>query len=262
MKPEIGFMGQLSTKNVLDDLNFAVSNGFDWFEIGLDWKQNYKLNPETIKKIRETSKNHEIKLIVHAAWYLPTSTMIPEVRKGVIENIKKGIILANKVGSDRLTIHAGYREMPAPAIQLCYESLIHNLKRIVGIGKKCGVNVCFENSDRNSYNLCSELKDFLMVLSSVRGLKATLDIGHTNTTDTKPAEYFNAVKDFVMDMHIHDNNGKLDEHKCLGEGNIDFVKVFSECKKEKYSGPFVLELFPYENILKGRRVFLELWKRA
>lgn len=31
MKPEIGFMGQLDTKDILDDISFAVENGFDWF---------------------------------------------------------------------------------------------------------------------------------------------------------------------------------------------------------------------------------------
>ncbi len=262
MKPEIGFMGQLTTQNILDDLNFAVKNGFDWFEIGLDWKQNYNLKSETIKKIREISRNHRIKLIVHTAFYLPTSTMLPEIKQGVIENVKKGIILANKIGSDRLTIHPGYREMPGPSINLCYESLIENLKKIVEIGKEYNVNICLENFDKNIYLLCIELKDFLSVLNSVKDLKATLDVGHANTTDIKPTEYFNNVKNFIMDMHVHDNNGKIDDHKCLGEGNIDFQKLFSECKKAKYFGPFILELFPYENILKGKKLLSDFWKKS
>lgn len=262
MKPEIGFMGQLSTQNVLDDLNFAVKNGFNWFEIGLDWKQNYDLGSETIKKIKNTSKNYEIKLIVHTAWYLPTSTMLPEIRKGVIENVKKCVLLATKVGADRLTIHSGYREMPGPALKLCYDSVIENLRKIVKIGKRYKVNICLENSDKSKYLLCADLKDFLSVLNSVKDLKATLDIGHANTTDTKTVEYFGGVRRFIMDVHIHDNNGASDEHKCLGEGNINFGKLFAECKKTKYFGPFILELFPYENILKGKKRLLELWAKS
>jgi len=262
MKPEIGFMGQLSTENILDDLDFAVKNDFNWFEIGLDWKQNYNLKPEVIEKIRDTSKNYGIRLIVHTAFYLPTSTMLPEIKKGVIENVKNGIILANKIGSDRLTIHPGYREMPEPAIKLCYESLVENLKSIVEIGKRYDVNICLENFDKSAYVLCAELKDFLNVLNSVEGLKATLDIGHANTTDIKPAEYFNGVKNFVMDMHVHDNNGELDEHKCLREGNINYQKLFFECKKAKYTGPFILELFPYENILKGKKILSDFWEKS
>lgn len=259
MKPEIGFMGQLSTKNILDDLKFAAENDFNWFEIALDWKQNYNLKPQDIKEI---SKKYRIKLIVHTAFYLPTSTMLPEIRKGVVENVEKAIILANKIEADRLTIHPGYREMPGPAIKLCYESLIRNLKEIVKIGKQHKVNICLENFDNNLCLLCIELKDFLGVLNSIEGLKATLDIGHANTTQVKPPEYFNGIKDFIMDMHVHDNNGKFDEHKCLIEGNINFKKLFSECKKARYSGPFILELFPYGNILKGKKLFLEEWNKV
>ena len=56
MKPEIGFMGQLSTEDILDDLRFAVKNNFDWFEIALDWKQNFDLSPNAIKEIRDILK--------------------------------------------------------------------------------------------------------------------------------------------------------------------------------------------------------------
>ncbi len=262
MKTEIGFMGQLTTKNILDDINFAVENNFDWFEIGLDWKQNYNLKPETIKKIKTISRRHNLKLIVHTAFYLPTSAMLPEIKEGLIKNVKKAVILAKKVGANRLTIHPGYREMPGPAIKLCYESLIENLKKIVEIGTKYDVNICLENFDKSIYLLCIELDEFLKVLNSVKGLKATLDIGHANTTDIKPPEYFRNVKNFVMDMHVHDNKGEFDGHRCLGEGNIDFKKLFSECKKAGYNGPFILELFPHENILKGKKILSDFWQKS
>lgn len=262
MKPEIGFMNQLTTKNILDDLNFAVENDFDWFEIGLDWKQNLNLNSETVKQIKKISEENKIRLIVHTAWYLPTSTIIPEIRKGVMLNVKKAILLAKKVGSDRITIHPGYREMPAPAMKLCYESLTNNLREIVKIGKQYDVNVCLENWDNSEHLLCNNFENFLSVLNSVKGIKATLDIGHANTTEKSVLEYFESTKDFIMDMHVHDNNGKRDEHKCLGEGNIDFKKLFSECKKYGYFGPFVLEIFPYENILKGKKILSDFWQKA
>ena len=46
------------------------------------------------------------------------------------------IVLADKVASDRLTIHPGYREMPDPALELTYSSLIDNLNKIVKNAKK------------------------------------------------------------------------------------------------------------------------------
>lgn len=258
MKPEIGFMAQLSTIDILDDLDFAVKNEFDCFEIALDWKQNYSLNPKIIKKIRDISINHGINLIVHTPYYLPTSTMLPEIKKGVIENVKKAINLAEGVESNKLTIHPGFQEMPSSAIKYCYDSLIETLQEIVEIGQKYCIRICFENFDKP--HLCSELKDYLYVLNSVKGLMVTLDVGHANTTNTKLSEFFKETKDFIMDIHIHDNGGNRDEHKCLGEGTINFKEFFSECKRAKYFGPFILELFPYENILEGKKRFLDFWE--
>lgn len=262
MKPEIGLVSQLATKDILDDIDFAVKGGFDWFEIGLDWKQNYNLGPEKAKKIREISRKHGLKMIVHTPFYLPTSAMLPEIREGLLKYAQRTAAFAKNVGADRMTVHPGFREMPAPAKDMSYESLIGNLRRIVAIGKAHGVSICFENFDKSSHNLCVEAEDFLKVLDSVRGIKATLDIGHANTSKTKPYGYFSAVKGFVMNMHVHDNNGISDEHKCLGEGNIDFRKLLSACKRAGYSGPFMLELFPYENAQNGRKRLLDLWEKS
>jgi len=262
MEPEIGFMNQLTTKNVLTDLRFAAKHNFDWFEIDLDWKQNFNLKPETIRQIKKIAEESDVRLIVHAASPLPISTIIPEVRKAVFLNLKKAIALAQKVGADRLTIHPGFREMPGPAAKLSYKSLIKNLREVVRIGKQHNVTVCLENFNNNPFFLCFELEDFLRVLNSVRGLKATFDVGHANTTKTKPHNYFRVVKNFVMNMHVHDNNGMADEHKGIGEGNINFNKLFSECKNANYLGPFILEVFPYKNILRSRKLLLDLWNKA
>ncbi len=262
MKAEIGLMNQLTTKNILDDVAFAVENGFDWFEIGLDWKQNFNLGKDTIRDIKKISKENDLSLIVHTPFYLPVSTILPEIRKSVFENLTNASKLAEKVGAKRMTIHPGFREMPGPGINITYESLISNLKKIVGIGKEYDVEICLENLDNNDFFLCIEKEDYLRVLNSVNGLKSTLDVGHANTSKTKPHKYFESVKDFVMDMHVHDNDGKIDEHNCLGEGNINFKKLFSECKKHEYYGPFTLELFPYENILKGKKILEKIWKDA
>ena len=261
-KPEIGVMGQLTTKNILDDLDFVIKNDFQWFEIGLDWVQNFNLSDKTINEIKKRAEESNVKLIIHTAWYLPTSSLLPEIKKGVIKNIKKAIVLADKVGSDRLTIHPGYREMPDPALELTYSSLIDNLNKIVKNTKKYKVNICLENLDNMASYLCYNVKDYLRVLRAVRGLKTTLDIGHANTTETKPVEYLDNVKETILNMHVHDNNGKNDEHKCIGEGNIDFIKLFKKCKEIDYYGPFILELFPYGNILRGKEEFLKIWNNV
>jgi sugar phosphate isomerase/epimerase len=47
----------------------------------------------------------------------------------------------------------------------------------------------------------------------------------------------------------------------IGEGNIDFKGFLKECKNSNYYGPFILEVFPYENVLKAKEIFLKLWDK-
>lgn len=181
--------------------------------------------------------------------------MLPEIRQGVIENVKKAIHLATRVNSDRITIHPGYREMPSVAANdLCIESLVDTLNQIMALNREFNVHICLENFEKNKIVLCGEVSELLKVVNSVQGLKVSLDVGHSNITEKEPWEFFVAVKYLVMNMHIHDNKGKIDEHKCPGEGEINFIRLFSECKKVEYCGPFILETFPYDKILKGKKV--------
>lgn len=257
-KLRLGFMGQLATQNVLGDIDFAIQNGFTAFEIDLGWIQNFELKDKVVKEIRERAESADLFLITHTPWYLPTCTVVPEVQDAVFKVVSKGILLAEKAGSDRITIHPGFREMPAPALDKNYEGLINILKKVVTFAEENNVKVGLENLDRNDYTMCFEVQDLLRVADSVDGLNITLDIGHVFTTGS-PVDYYKKVKDFVIDVHVHDNDGKTDQHKCIGEGKIDFKPLVKEFKANNYHGPFILELFPYENILKGKERFLNFW---
>jgi len=117
-----------------------------------------------------------------------------------------------------------------------------------------------ENSPRN-HALCVEAKDLLKVVNSVKGLKAVLDVGHANTTNMNPIDYFKQVKDFVINIHIHDNDGESDQHAVIGKGNINYKALLGKIKNSGYYGPFILEVFPYKNVLRCREKFLNIWNQ-
>lgn len=259
-KLKIGFIG-LDRQSILEDLNFATKNGFDCYEIqGLGAK--FDLKPEIIKQVKIISENNNISLNLHAMQFLPISSLIPEVSEGALKFFKNEIILTNKLGAKQIIIHSGNKDMPKSeaVIDKNFEILVNNLKKAVKFGEKYGIKISLENlpSDRA---LCVEINDLLKVVNSVKGLEITFDVGHANTTDLNPIDYFKRIKDFVINIHIHDNDGKSDQHALIGEGNIDFEGLIKECKNIGYYGPFILEVFPYKNVLKCRESFLNIWNR-
>lgn len=260
IKPKIGFIGR-NRQNVLNDLNFALKNGFDYYEIqGLGEK--FDLEPEIIEQVKRISKDNNISLNLHAIHFLPIPSLIPEVSEGALKFVKKEIILAKKVGAKQITIHSGQRDKPNRENMVAknFEILIKNLKETIKLGRKYGIKIGLENSPKN-HAICTELKDLLRVVNSIEGLKIVFDVGHANTTKLNPIDYFKKVKDFVVNVHIHDNGGTVDQHAVIGEGNINFKGLLKECKNSNYYGPFILEMFPHKNALKGKEIFLNLWNQ-
>ncbi len=260
IKPKIGFIGS-DRQSILEDLNFARKNGFDYYEIqGLGEK--FDLESGIIKQVKRISKNNNISLNLHAMQFLPISSLIPEISKEALKFAEKEIILAKKVGAKRITIHGGQRDMPKREIAVIknFESLIKNLKKIVRLGKRYKIKIGLENS-YNPSRLCRKPEDLLRVVNSVKGLGITFDVGHANAINLDPIKYFKKIKKFVINMHLHDNNGKDDQHAILGKGNIDFKGFLKECKKSNYYGPFILEVFPHKNVLKGKEIFFHLWNQ-
>jgi sugar phosphate isomerase/epimerase len=53
------------------------------------------------------------------------------------------------------------------------------------------------------------------------------DIGHWNMFKTGTLEeWFKELGSYIAESHIHDNNGKIDEHLPVGDGSIDFARFF------------------------------------
>lgn len=261
INPKIGFVGH-DRQDVLDDLDFALKNGFDCYEIqGMGEKID--LESGIIEQAKRLSEDNNISLNLHVMQFLPIANLIPEVSKGALRFAEKEIVLAKEIGAKQITIHSGHRDKSNREIMVAknFEILIENLKEIIELGRKYGIKIGLENSPK-SHAICTELKDLLRVVNSVEELEVVFDVGHANTTKLNPVDYFKKVKDFVINVHIHDNDGTVDQHALIGEGNINFKELLKECKNSNYYGPFILELFPHKNVLKGKEIFLNLWNQT
>jgi sugar phosphate isomerase/epimerase len=48
------------------------------------------------------------------------------------------------------------------------------------------------------------------------------------------------LDEFIVNVHLHDNNGVKDEHLPIGEGNIDFSNMFNKMKNWR-NKPLIIE---------------------
>jgi sugar phosphate isomerase/epimerase len=113
-----------------------------------------------------------------------------------------------------------------------FNQLIINLKQIVKIAKRDKIKIALENNGEY-YQFGSNLKEYLKILNQVNGLKVSISTGHANISGNNVHEYISKCKNLIINLNLHDNSGKKDEHLPVGEGNINFKKIFSKLKNKR-----------------------------
>jgi sugar phosphate isomerase/epimerase len=68
-----------------------------------------------------------------------------------------------------------------------------------------------------------------------------LDLGHAHLHEGA-AEAIEQLAGYVLTMHVHDNLGRMDDHRLPFAGAIEWPAVLMELEKTGYAGPLVLEL--------------------
>ena len=121
---------------------------------------------------------------------------------------------------------------------------IARIKRIVEHAEELGIKVAFENTKIPGY--------LEFVFDHIKNENAGIcyDSGHAHChfDDKFPFERF---KDKIFAVHLHDNNGKKDEHLLPFDGTIDWNALASNLVKANYNGPITLEscyFQPYLNM--------------
>jgi sugar phosphate isomerase/epimerase len=117
------------------------------------------------------------------------------------------------------------------------------LKRLTERASGSGITVCLENLSENAEHMAE-------VFAAVPLLKLTLDLGHAEllSKENTSIGFLEKCPERIKHIHLHDNHGGTspadDLHLPVGEGKIDFHKIFQRLHAVHYTGTITLELRP------------------
>jgi sugar phosphate isomerase/epimerase len=117
------------------------------------------------------------------------------------------------------------------------------LQRLTERAGDRGITLCLENLSEKADHLAE-------VFAAVPRLNLTLDLGHAELLSEENTSFGFLEKclDRVKHIHLHDNLGgtspDADLHLPVGEGKIDFHKIFQQLHTVDYQGTMTLELRP------------------
>lgn len=219
--------------------------GFDALDISFDSEDfagdNYIENAKKYKKyIAEKGMYFN-----QAHAYFPTSDPDEAKCKYAFERVVKDMEIASVLGVKYIVVHPNCHldYFSYNAAQKTKEMNYKFYKALLPYAEKFDINICLENLfewkmakypilGRCSDNACSRPEQFIEFIDMLESDRvfACVDVGHAIAVSQDPATMIRALGKRVRLLHIHDNDGRVDNHAIPFSPSNNSINWDSVCK--------------------------------
>ncbi len=164
-----------------------------------------------------------------------------EQREQKLEAIKKSIEIAFFLEAPHFTVTTGMLDNLTPlhlqekwvydSMEIIVEMADHRL--IVGI-------------EQEPEHIIHSTEQLLTLCKKFKGkVKANFDIGHSQVLKENIEESLQSLFPYLYNLHFEDIKKNIHQHLLFGEGEIDFLPLFTLLKKLNYKGDMTPDLYPF-----------------
>lgn len=223
--------------------------GFDFIELSVDRNRMDKLDwgEKEISLLKGLSEEYGMPLYtmtLSCNRYFPIGD--PESRDKGIENTKKAILLAHKLGIKviQLTAYDVYRKGSTCGTKRLFEEAIREL---LDFDEDYGVILAIEVlEDVEHFNTSEKLSSFIRYVNHPL-LREYGDTGNLVYNGFDPVKDLHDGIEEMAAIHIKDAVYHNEHNVLYGEGLVDFQEVFSYLKEVDYTGYLVSECWYEED---------------
>ena len=223
----------------LPGANLFLNLPLDWFEKhrvtfrGWNVFPEFLVSADMLDRLEEgeliclarTFRLHGKKCTVHAPFTginLGSSDgeQLASTRRRMRETLEISDVLRPEV----IVVHTGYNpERLGDKYDEWWSIARESIQLLTLSANEYGLKLAFENVfDRTPGVLAHIVSEFDALTVGV-----CLDVGHINMFSRETcASWITAFGHRVFEVHLHDNNGRADEHNALGDGSVDFALLF------------------------------------
>jgi len=228
-----------------DFLNTVVAKGINP-EIGFDYAVLDSTGKNEFRKVAARLSDAGLRVTFHAPFM--------DLRPGAIDPCIR------EVSRDRLMQVFELVPLFRPRTVVCHPSF--DSRYYVSTEMKWLENSI--NTWRTFGNLAAELntiivlenvyeqmpRHFVNLLTALDSphVRFCFDTGHYNAfSDALLQQWLEELGDFLEEVHLHDNEGRRDEHLPIGEGNFPFAELFDFLRKREQKPILTLEAHSEEH---------------
>lgn len=242
--------------NVFKVLDTYAKVGLKNIELGSSHKFTENLSPTSFRRYGFNLLCHHYFPPSRSPLIINLASQNKSILKKSREQVKKSVDFCAALSIDLFSVHAGFRADPdksetftfqgkkAAPYGRAFATFMESIKEINGYAEERRVRIAVENNVLAGYNmvggqnpyllLCQagEFEDFFAGITS-RNVGALLDLGHLNVTANSLGfdryDFIKRVKVRVFALHVHENNGLVDEHKEVNKTGwyMDIIRNFN-----------------------------------
>jgi len=229
--------------------SFAKENGFPWIELSCNNPNNFldKWTPARISGIKKLRDQAGVKYGLHSASFVNAAEIEPTVRKAVQQHLIDYVELAHQLEAEYVVLHFGYHF--SLFMDHVFECLIKTYGPVVELAEKYKLPIGIENMNKIHEEaeiayLGVTVEELSRVFNAIpsKYFGLTLDIAHASLLPGGPESFIDAFPDRIVSTHVSDNDLVLDRHVPVGNGKIDFKRVFANLMKVGFKGTLNIEL--------------------
>jgi sugar phosphate isomerase/epimerase len=224
----------LSLKPFQEALDFVARRFQAWEIVG----EGKHFLPDIEREFLEATPSYGMRFSVHTPLSdVNIGSLNPRMRRAALDEVLQSIAAAGRMGISPFTIHPGFLT-PLGMLDKegAWNATRDSLLQAEKAANESGVTLALENMPNMPISMLTNPDDLMRMIDGT-DVRVCLDIGHAHTT--------NNIKDYLpywrrfANVHIHDNDGRHDQHMAIGDGTIDFPPVLH--RLAGYQGNYVIE---------------------
>lgn len=153
-----------------------------------------------------------------------------------VELVQNRLEMTAQLGGKSVVMHVPNTPTAAPTTPQI-DQLRRSIDALTPTIRRLGVRLALENMPNDDFRL---LRSLLSEYSpDVLGI--CYDSGHGNIDQRRGLDHLEAVKDRLLALHLHDNDGTRDQHLVPFAGTVDFPRLSQIIATSSYVGCISME---------------------
>lgn len=224
---------------LLEKIQSLPEGELDFIEFAIGERER---NPEDFdnQEIKELLDEKDLGIVVHLPFRQPLATEVEELNQGYLNYQERLMSVAEDLGAEKVVVHADLRKQGREEEE---EKLPGQIEKMMELGKKYNLEICFENMGQWRGLELMELGELLDELNA----SMCFDTGHafSEVGQEEMEEFLDEYVDLISHLHLTDTREGRDMHLPIGSEEVGFEAVGE--KLSDFKGTATMEVFTAEN---------------